>query len=137
MNPQAFFTRLQAFISLKTERIQSFTPRSLREVEGLLRLHLTASEVMTELGFDPYFHFTINLAVDPSTRTVRVNLVPLTVIGLEMLMSSGVHIDESLNKRIRQFQDQQVVNEILQSRRSEAVQPEGVEEPVAVQEEVT
>lgn len=119
MNPQAFFLELEKFLTRRTADVVDFTPMLLRIIEGDLNRHMNQLEVMVVLGFNPSFHFKVTLAVDPVRRCVRANIVPLTVIGLEMLMSSGVQIDESLQKRIRQFQDQQVVGEIVSHRRSE------------------
>lgn len=122
MNPEVFFKHLRSFLEEGTKRISTFTPQTLLELQGALKIHLQL--LAEEIGFDPYFHFNVTLSVNPSNRSVRVNLVPLTVIGLEMLMSSGVPVDESLQKQIRQMQDRQIINEILSYRRSEANQPQ-------------
>lgn len=123
MNPQLFFQDLEAFVQrMVADALPIFTPQALLQAQALIELHFRRDEALLRYGFDPYFHFQVKLAANPATRSIKVNLIPLTVAGLEFLMAQpGVVIDESLQKRIRQYQNQQLMASILSAGQREAL----------------
>ena len=120
MNPQLFFSTLKDVTDSLTSLVCRFTPSSILVAQEAIRKNVSSREMVSQFGFDPLFHFDITLSVNPSERRIRLNLRPLTIIGLDLLITSGIQIDESLQRSIRKYQDQQLSQEIVSHQRREA-----------------
>lgn len=71
------------------------------EAENSIKTYLTSPVVITQIGCDVYFHFRIWLQVNPLEKRIKINLNPLTPVGLDCCLATGIPVEESLQKQIR------------------------------------
>lgn len=125
MSYELFLKHLTGFVNDLANRIgyDQMNPFRLREMENLLKVYLTDPRLIELFGFDPYFHLRIKLQANPREQKLRINLSPLTPIGVDFCISCKIPMDEALLNKIRKSYNESFTEEIL-SRERQAYQLE-------------
>jgi len=121
MNPQTFFKELTELVQKLSDSFPRMTPALVLQANDVIRKHFSRPDIISILDFEPMFHFKIGIAIDNATKNIRVNCVPQTLVGLDMLAAQpGVVLDESIKKQLRKLQDQQLVQSIMTAKAADA-----------------